>query len=138
MASPLNIVIIGGSDSAKQLILDLISRPFATVAGAVDSDAGGEVARLAQHTGIPFTTDIRELAGLRPTPDVVIDVCGKPHVNPALRDTFPPEEQGGPVIVHDTIAQLLLSIAANTEDLVPSCAVGPAGRTFGGMAEEAL
>lgn len=123
MANRLNVVVIGGSETAKQLILDFTSRSFVQVVGVADVDPLGTTAHLAERFGLPFTTDIHDFASLDPAPDVVIDVCGRPHVNPALEETFAAPEDGGPAIVHDTVARLLISVAADAHDLVPSCAI---------------
>jgi hypothetical protein len=123
VADTLNIVIIGGSQTAKQLILDFESRPFVRVVGVADIDPASAAAEFAQQAGLRFTTDIHEFANLDPSPDIVVDVCGRPHVNPALTETFAPPEEGGPVIVHDLIARLLVSIAADSLELAPSCSV---------------
>jgi hypothetical protein len=128
MSDRLNVIVIGGSETAKQLILDFISRSFVQVVGVADVDPEGPAAKLAQRYGVPFTTDIHDFASIEPAPDVVIDVCGRPHVNPALEETFASPEAGGPAIVHDTVARLLISVAADATDLVPSCAVRSADR----------
>lgn len=49
----------------------------------------------------------------------MIDVCGKSHVNPALEETF--HDDADTVIVHDTVARLVLSVAADSSELAPTC-----------------
>jgi hypothetical protein len=123
MTDVLNVAIIGGSPTAKQLIVDFISRPFVNVVGVADVDSESPAAQVAQRYGIPFTTDIHDFADLEPTPDILIDVCGKPHVHPAIDETFPSIADGGPSIIYDTVARLLISIAADAATLAPTCRV---------------
>lgn len=129
MPESLNVIVIGGSPTAKQLILDFISRPFVTVVGVADIDPTSPGAELAQKVGLFFTTDIREFASVDPAPDIIIDVCGRPHVHPLLDEVFAPQDEGGPAIVYDAVARLLISVAADADELVPSCRVLSTGAT---------
>jgi hypothetical protein len=117
----LRVVIIGGSKTAAQLIVDFMSRAFVDLVCVVDLSPDSHGGQAAQRFAVPFTTDIHELRLLDPQPDLIIDVCGKPHVNPALEATFPSAEEGGPVVVHDIVARMILSLAADSATLIPSC-----------------
>ena len=121
MTDMLRVAIIGGSDTARQLIVDFLSRSFIQVVSVVDLGDDSPGALVAQKAGIPFTTDIADLGRLDPRPDIVIDVCGRSHVNPALEETFPSSDPDGPAVVHDTIARLVLSLAADSAVLAPGC-----------------
>jgi len=123
MTDVLNVAIIGGSPTAKQLVVDFVSRPFVNIVGVADVDPESPAAEVAQRYGIPFTTDIHDFADLATAPDILIDVCGRPHVHPAIDETFPPLEDGGPSVVYDTVARLLISIAADAATLAPACRV---------------
>lgn len=101
--------------------MDFLSRPYIQIVSVVDLSDDSPGALLADKAGVHFTTDIADLGELDPRPDIVIDVCGKPHVNPALEATFPPSEPDGPAVVHDTIARLVLSLAADAAILAPKC-----------------
>ena len=121
MDSRLRVVIIGGSDTSRQLITDFLSRPFVHLVAVVDLSEASPGAQAARGAGVQFMTDILHLADLTPRPDLVIDVCGRPHVQPALEETFPEYMQDRPIIVHDTVARLILSLAADSLTLAPAC-----------------
>jgi hypothetical protein len=119
----MTVAVIGGSQTAAQLIADFVSRPFVDVVGVADLDDDSPGAKAARSFGILFTSDIHDLAELDDDVDLVIDVCGKPHVNPALEETFGTE--GATVVVHDLVARLVLSLAADSAELAPPCNATP-------------
>lgn len=121
MSTRLRVVIIGGSDTARQLITDFLSRPFIHLVAVVDLSEASPGAHAAKRAGVQFMTDIRQLSSVSPQPDLVIDVCGRPHVKPTLDETFPLDDPDRPVIVHDMVARLVLSLAADSMALVPGC-----------------
>ena len=118
MASKMRVAVVG-SETAALLITDFGSRPFVDVVGVADLDDDSPGARAAHSFGIFFTSDIHELGQLDEHVDLVIDVCGKPHVNPALEETFGRDEDT--VVVHDLVARLVLSLAADSSELAPPC-----------------
>ena len=127
----LRVAIVGGSESARRLIVDFISRPFIDIVAVADLDKDSPGATSAQRAGIFFTTDLAELAELDPQPDLVIDVCGKPHVIPALAAAFPESALDRPAVVHEAVARLVLSMAADSSVLAPGCnAVLPVSLQF--------
>ena len=121
MDDKLRVAIVGGSETARQLIADFISRPFIDIIAVADLKEDSPGATAAQRAGIYFTTDLTEFAELEPQPDLVIDVCGKPHVNPVLDETFPDDNPESPAVVHDVVARLVLSLAADSRVLTPGC-----------------
>lgn len=121
MDGRLRVAIVGGSDTARQLITDFLSRPFIEVVAVADLNENSPGARAAKKASIPFTTDLTTFSELDPQPDLVIDVCGKPHVNPTLEATFPDDATESPAVVHDVVARLVLSLAADSRTLAPSC-----------------
>jgi hypothetical protein len=121
MDDKLRVAIVGGSETARRLITDFISRPFVEVVAVADTKEDSPGAIAAQGAGIRFTTDLTDLAAIEPAPDLVIDVCGRPHVNPTLEATFPPDDTDGPTIVHEVVARLVLSLAADSRVLAPGC-----------------
>ncbi len=121
MSTRLRVVIVGGSDTARQLITDFLSRPFIHLVAVVDLSEASPGASAAKRAGVRFLTDLRELANLTPAPELIIDVCGRPHVRPALDEAFPEDHPDRPIIVHDMVARLVLSLAADSMALVPGC-----------------
>jgi hypothetical protein len=117
----LRIAIVGGGDTARQLITDFLSRPFIQVVGVADLNEDSPGAVVAKRAGIPFTTDLEEFGELDPQPDLVIDVCGKPHVSTTLEATFPEDDEDSPAVVHEVVARLVLSLAADSRVLAPGC-----------------
>jgi hypothetical protein len=115
----MTVAVIGGSQTAAQLIADFVSRPFVDVVGVADLDEDSPGAKAARSFGIFFTSDIHDLSQLGEDVDLVIDVCGKPHVNLALEETFGTD--GETVVVHDLVARLVLSLAADSSELAPPC-----------------
>jgi len=131
MTDKLRVAIVGGSDTARQLIADFLSRPFIELIAVADVDESSPGAIVAQKAGIPFTTDLTDFAELDPAPDLVIDVCGKSHVNPILDSVFPDNSPDGPTVVHDDVARLVLSLAADSQTLAPGCSTAiPASLQF--------
>ena len=121
MAEVLHVAIVGGSETARQLITDFLSRPFVKVVGVSDTDENSPRARAATRAGIPFTTAVSELGELDPRPDLVIDVCRRPSAGSELDQTFPASAPEGPTVVHDVVAQLVLKLAADSYIVAPSC-----------------
>ena len=125
MSDRLRVVIIGGSETARQLITDFLSRPFLDLVAVVDLHEASPGATAAKRAGVEFMNDIKQLGELDPLPDLVIDVCGRPHVKPTLDATFPDDGAERPVIVHDMVARLVLSLAADSLMLAPHCPPEP-------------
>ncbi len=125
MSDRLRVAIIGGSETARQLIADFLSRPFIDLVAVVDLNEASPGATAAKRAGVEFMSDIKNLGDLEPMPDLIIDVCGRPHVKPTLAATFPEDEPERPVIIHDMVARLVLSLAADSLMLAPECPPDP-------------
>ncbi len=125
MSASLRVAIIGGSETARQLIADFLSRPFIDLVAVVDLSEASPGATAAKRAGVQFMNDIKQLGDVDPAPDIIVDVCGRPHVKPTLAVTFPDDGRERPVIVHDLVARLVLSLAADSLMLAPECPPEP-------------
>ena len=97
----LRVAIVGGGDTARQLITDFLSRPFIKIVGVAAPVPDGPVARAANMASIPFTTDVSTLSELRPRPDLVVSVGNAQGMAEELEATFPAGSAGSPTVVHD-------------------------------------
>jgi hypothetical protein len=121
VADVLHVAIVGGSETARMLITDFLSRPFVNLVGVADSDESSPGALAATRAGIPFTTEVTEFGDLDPQPDLVIDVCGDQALDPGVRTALVDAESGAPAIVGDVVARLVLGLAADSHALPPGC-----------------
>ena len=117
MHERLRIVIIGGNRLAAQLITDFMSRSFVEVLAVADIFDDSPGALTARKLGIRFTNDIPGLNALAPDPDLVIDMAEWPGIEDDLRTAYPGALGGNPTVIHDASARLVLSLAADSQDM---------------------
>ncbi|HYD64500.1 oxidoreductase [Azospirillum sp.] len=105
------VAVIGAGETGTPLLRQLLAAPFVTLLGVADLDNDAPGMRIARHRDIPTTTDFMELARLGESVDILIDVTGAPKVREALRQHMQDSGNHHTVIMHETIAQLMLSLS---------------------------
>ncbi|HEY0832567.1 MAG TPA: oxidoreductase [Azospirillum sp.] len=109
--STFRIAVVGAGDTGTPLLQQLLAAPFVTLLGVADLDAEAPGMRLARQKGVRTTTDFMDLARLGDGVDILIDVTGAPKVREALRRHMRDTDNHHTVIMHETIAQLMLSLS---------------------------
>ncbi len=129
MGERVRVAIIGGGRMGMPLIMDFLTRPFVEIAGIADRDTESRGAQIARQHGIFFCEDAATLAARGDDIDMIIDVSGDPQVKRQLKDAFVASDNRTTIIVHDLTARLIMSLAADSEELVET--VHPEDRGIG-------
>lgn len=114
------VAIIGGGRTGAPLLMDFHARPFIRVVYVCDRDPDSRGAAKARQLGVPFTTDIDEIVSHASEVDLIIEVTGSPEVKPRIKKALVEQGNETTIIVHELIARLILSLAADAHTLVPS------------------
>ncbi len=110
---PFRILVIGAGHTGTPLLQQLLAAPFVSVLGVADLDLSLPSIDLARSHGVPVTSDFMGLlAAHGSAADIVIDVTGQPAVRDALRRYMVDTGNQQTVILHETIALLLMSLSA--------------------------
>lgn len=123
------VAIVGGGRTGTPLLRDFLSRPFIEVVGLADTDPNSAGAVLAVEREVPFYEDATVFARQGDMVDLVIEVSGDPNVKQALKDAFIAADNRTTIIVHDLVARLIISLAADSQELLQS--YHPADRGIG-------
>lgn len=118
MHERLTIVVVGGNRIAAQLITDFMSRSFVDVVAVADINDDSPGAFTATQLGIPFTDNVKALAEMAPSPDLVIDMAEWPEIDSEIRAAYPGSVSGSPTVIHDAGARLVLGLAADTTETI--------------------
>ena len=124
--------IVGGGRMGTPLITDFLSRPFIELVAVCDVDENSPGATLARDNGVQVTDDIDALAGMCDDIDVIVEVSGDASVKPKLKNAFVTSGNRTTLIMTDLVARMMLSIIADSEDLLET--VHPDDRGIGGSA----
>lgn len=106
------IAVIGAGETGTPLLKQLLDANFVKVVGVADLDLSQPGIALAQSKGVTTTNDFMELARLGKTVDIIIDVTGAPKVRDALRKYMVESGNDHTLIMHESIALLLMSLSA--------------------------
>ena len=121
--------IVGGGRMGTPLITDFLSRPFIELVSVCDVDENSPGATLARDNGVIVTDDVDVLAGMGEDIDVIVEVSGDPNVKPRLKNAFVVSGNRTTLIMNDLVARMMLSIIADSEDLLET--VHPDDRGIG-------
>lgn len=118
MGERVSIAVIGGGRMGTPLVMDFLTRPFVDLVGVVDKNPDSRGAQIAKQHDIFFCTDVSELAQDAENIDMVIDVSGDPQVKKSLKEAFVASGNRTTIIVHDITARLIMSLAADSSELI--------------------
>jgi len=118
MSEKVRIAVVGGGRMGTPLIMDFMTRPFISLAGVVDVNPESRGAQIAKAHGIFFCEDASMLADRSKNIDMIIDVSGDPEVKKSLKQAFVESNNRSTIIVHDLTARLIMSLAADSSELV--------------------
>lgn len=104
------IVVIGAGETGTPLLQQLLDAPFVNVRGVADLDVTLPGIALAHQHGVHVTTNFMELVDH--SVDIIIDVSGSPKVREVLRSNMLDTGNTHTLIVHETIALLMMSLSA--------------------------
>lgn len=121
------VAFVGGGRSAEPLLRDFLQRPFIEVVGLADVDPSSPGALIAKGRGIFFTTDALDFAPKCDEIDVLIELSGDERVKRRLKNAFVAEGNRHTIIVHDIVARMILSIAADSSTLLQTYHPGDVG-----------
>ena len=120
MQDNVRVAIVGGGRTGGPLLVDFLARPFIDVVLVCDRDPESKGALRAKQLGIPFTADIDEVVDRADEIDLIIEVTGSTEVKPRLKQGLAARDNESTIIVHELVARLILSLAADAHTLVPS------------------
>lgn len=106
----LQIVVIGAGETGTPLLQQLLNASFVQLRGVADLDPKQPGMVLAREHGVPVTTNFMEL--IDHSVDIVIDVSGAPEVREVLRSNMVDTDNSHTLIVHESIALLMMSLSA--------------------------
>lgn len=106
------IAVIGAGETGTPLLKQLLQAPFVKVLGVADLDLSMPGIALAEQHGVLVTNDFMELARLGKDVDVIIDVTGVAKVRDALRKYMVETGNDHTLIMHESIALLMMSLSA--------------------------
>lgn len=104
------IVVIGAGETGTPLLQQLLNAPFVQLRGVADLDPKQPGMVLAREHGVSVTTNFMEL--IDHSVDIVIDVSGAPEVREVLRSNMVDTDNSHTLIVHESIALLMMSLSA--------------------------
>ena len=119
-AQRIRVAIVGGGRTGSPLLSDFLSRPFVEVVAVVDKDPDSPGARKAAAFGVYCTSSVADLVERSDDIDMIIEVSGDPDVKSVLKEAFLESGNHHTIIVHDLVARLIISLAADATDLMPS------------------
>ncbi|MBE0476840.1 MAG: Gfo/Idh/MocA family oxidoreductase [Coriobacteriia bacterium] len=114
------VAIVGCGREGSALLVDFATRPFIDVMAVCDRDPDSPGAKKAAQFGIPFVTRLDDLVARSSEHDLIIEVTGNPDVKPHLKKALLEQGNDTTIIVHDLVARLILSLAADAHTLVPT------------------
>lgn len=106
------IAVIGAGETGTPLLKQLLTAPFVKVLGVADLDLNLPGIALAKEYGVKITSNFMELAALGDELDIIIDVTGAPKVREALRKHMVDSGNSHTLIMHESIALLMMSLSA--------------------------
>ncbi len=106
------IAVVGAGETGTPLLKQLLTAPFVTVLGVADLDLSMPGIALAKEHGVKVTNNFMELAALGDEVDIIIDVTGAPKVREALRKHMVDSGNSHTLIMHESIALLMMSLSA--------------------------
>lgn len=118
MSAKVRIAVVGGGRMGTPLIMDFLTRPFVSLVGVADVNPESRGAQIAKTHGIFFCEDTSVLAQKGEEIDMIIDVSGDPDVKKSLKQAFIDSNNRSTIIVHDLTARLIMSLAADSSELV--------------------
>lgn len=119
-ADRVRVAIVGAGRTGSPLLSDFLSRPFIEVVAVVDKDPEGPGACKARDCGIFFTSDVHDLVERASEIDMIIEVSGDPDVKAILKAALVERGNHHTIIVHDLVARLILSLAADSSTIMPA------------------
>lgn len=118
MSEKIRVAIVGGGRTGAPLLEDFLKRPYIEVVGVADRNQDSPGAKLARERGIFCVMDADVLCAKADEIDLIIEVTGDPKVKPALKSAFQAQGNKKTIIVHDMVARLILSLSANSDELI--------------------
>ncbi|MBS1159795.1 MAG: hypothetical protein H6R15_2214 [Proteobacteria bacterium] len=106
------IAVIGAGETGTPLLKQLLDASFVNVLGVADLDLAMPGIALAKEHGVKVTNDFMELARLGKDVDIIIDVTGVGKVREALRKHMVETGNDHTLIMHESIALLMMSLSA--------------------------
>lgn len=127
MSETIRVAVVGAGRAGEPLIRKFMELPYTELVGVADRNLDSPGMSLARDAGIFCVQHADVLAAKGDEIDVIVDVTGDPSVKPALRQAFVAQGNRTTAIVNDLVARLVLSLATDSDTLVPTFHPGDRG-----------
>jgi len=114
------IGIVGAGRTGTPLINEFLKHKYICIKGIIDFNLDAPGMKLAKKKGILTSNDVNELVKMGENVDLVFDVSGDPNLRRQLVDAYQRSANKHTLIVHETIARLIITLVLRKKTLVPS------------------
>jgi len=115
-----NVAIVGAGRTGTPLIKELLNHKYVNIVSIIDLNLDAEGMKIGKGKGIHTATNVQELVNLGEKVDLVFDVSGDPNVRRQLVEAYQKSSNKHTLIVHETIARLIVTLVLKLDKLVPS------------------
>ncbi len=116
----IKIGIVGAGRTGTPLIEQFLKHKYLTVKCIVDMNFSAPGMKLAKKKGILASNDVSDLVKMGENIDLIFDVSGDPNLRRQLIDAYQRSSNKHTLIIHETIARLIITLALKKTVLVPS------------------
>lgn len=112
--------IIGAGRTGTPLIKGFLQFSYIKILCVCDLNPDAEGMKVAREKNIFTTTNIEDVVNLGDELDLVINVTGDPTLRKRLVNYYLRTANAHTIIVHETIARLMVSLAERSQELMKS------------------
>jgi len=116
----IRVGIIGAGRTGVPLIKGFLQFPYIKILCVCDLDPDAEGMKIARKKKFFTTTNIEDVVNLGEELDLVINVTGDPTLRKRLVNYYLRTANQHTIIVHETIARLMVSLAERSAELMKS------------------
>lgn len=116
----ISVSIVGAGRTGTPLIKGFLQFPYIRILCVCDFNPDAEGMKIAREKGIFTSTNIEDVVNLGEELDLVINVTGDPTLRKRLVNYYLRIANTHTIIVHETIARLMVSLAERSAELMKS------------------
>ncbi len=116
----ITVGIIGAGRSGTPIIKELLKHNYVKIVSIVDLNPEAEGMKIGKARGIHTATNAQDLINLGEKVDLVFNLAGDPNLRRQLADAYQKSSNKHTIIVHETIARLIVTLVLKLDKLVPS------------------
>jgi predicted homoserine dehydrogenase-like protein len=116
----INIGIVGAGRTGTPLIKEFLGHKYICIKGIIDLNLDAPGMKLAKKKGILASNDVNELVKIGENIDLIFDVSGDPNLRRQIVEAYQKSSNKHTLIIHETVARLIITLALRKKVLVPS------------------